>query len=90
MKKLWDRFNKLYDTEPWVKQLADQSLHLFGGIIVVNIIAMAVPNIWGAAFIVLIAWGFWEALQRPSSRPWDPVVDWTVQVLGAILGVLLH
>ncbi len=72
----------------WKKQAGDQSLHIAVGMVTVWILVGILP-VWPSAFVVLTAWGFWEARQKKSSRYWDPYVDWAFQVTGVLLGVLV-
>ncbi len=79
------------------KQLVDQPLHVAMG--VASTLAVGSLLAWrraptcasaGIAVLVTAAWeGYREWSQWPSSRWWDPPLDWFFEIGGIALGVLV-
>ncbi len=83
-----------------VKQLIDQYLHVLTTVVSVwslaSLVYWASPYSWVAVAVTLsttvgvlgtAAWNIYrEWKQWPSSRWWDPYLDWTFQTAGTILG----
>jgi hypothetical protein len=76
------------------KQLIDQPLHVLMGVGSVNIIGCLFASLGfplsidlTAGIMWTMAWeGLREFYQWPSSRWWDPPLDWTFEVGGIVLG----
>ena len=69
-----------------IKQLGDQSLHLAMGIASVGLINWAFGSIVLAVGITIGWEAYREWGQWPSSRPWDPPLDFAFEALGIIAG----
>ena len=68
------------------KQLGDQSLHLLIGAVMTHMLSSLVHS-WAGAIPVIVGWVIWEVRQWPSSRWWDPYLDWFFQAAGVGIGV---
>jgi len=70
-----------------IKQLVDQALHFAWGAV-----AGALLRHHPTAWVGLLAVGIFivrEYHQWPSSRPWDPYLDWVVFAVAVVMGFIL-
>lgn len=72
-----------------VKQLIDQPLHILMGIVSVCVLSSLMGVWFGVGFTV--AWiAAREYNQWPSSRWWDPPLDWFFEAVGIGAGYYLY
>jgi len=69
-----------------VKQLIDQPLHVLMGIASVCALAFVSQNVWVAVGLTFAWEAYREFWQWPSSRWWDPPLDFFFEAVGIVAG----
>ena len=78
-----------WSLKEWQRQIGDQTFHVLMAL--ASVVVISKITVVAIGVVATIGWiGYREYKQWPSSRWWDPYLDWTFQASGIGLGVWLY